>query len=188
MFLFEKQRFKKTASIFKGIVSGLRYKNEELRNLGIASLKKDTTVLILMSTYNGEAYLRKQLDSILHQDKLKVHLMVRDDGSTDHTCDILAEYGEKYRSFSILAEKALSFPEPVDYYAFSDQDDIWMPNKLKTACRYLEEAVQTTPAPPNLGGESLRDENRLSRSGGETPLLFSSNSLFVDDSMRVLRG
>ena len=176
VFLFEKQRFKKTASIFKGIISGLRYKNEELRNLGIASLKKDTTVLVLMSTYNGEAYLRKQLDSILHQDKLKVHLMVRDDGSTDQTCNILAEYGEKcpnmewqtsenvgfVRSFSILAEKALSFPEPVDYYAFSDQDDIWMPNKLKTACRYLEDFDQNTP------------------------LLFSSNSLFVDDNMRVL--
>ena len=202
VFLFEKQRFKKTAAIFKGIISGLRYKNEELRNLGIASLKKDTNVLVLMSTYNGEAYLRKQLDSILHQDKVKVHLMVRDDGSTDHTCDILAEYGKKYpnmewqtsenvgfvRSFSILAEKALSFPGTIDYYAFSDQDDIWMPNKLKTACRYLEEAqtsieeavqttigeaVQATPTPPNLGGET-------------TPLLFSSNSLFVDDNMSVL--
>ena len=176
VFLFERQRFKKTAAIFKGIISGLRYKNEEQRNLGIASLKKDTTVLVLMSTYNGEAYLRKQLDSILHQDKVGVHLMVRDDGSTDHTCEILAEYAEKYpnlewqtsenvgfvRSFSILAEKALSFPETVDYYAFSDQDDIWMPNKLKTACRYLEGFNQ------------------------DTPLLFSSNSLFVDDNMSVL--
>ena len=177
VFLFEKQRFKKTAAIFKGIISGLRYKNEELRNLGIASLKKETNVLVLMSTYNGEAYLRKQLDSILHQDKVKVHLMVRDDGSTDHTCDILVEYDEKYpnmewqtsenvgfvRSFSILAEKALSFPGTIDYYAFSDQDDIWMPNKLKTACRYLDEA-----------------------DGKTTPLLFSSNSLFVDDNMSVL--
>lgn len=176
VFLFEKQRFRKTAAIFKGIISGLRYKNEELRNLGIASLKKDTNVLVLMSTYNGEAYLRKQLDSILHQDKVKVHLMVRDDGSTDHTCRILAEYEEKYpnmewqtsenvgfvRSFSILAEKALTYSSPIDYYAFSDQDDIWMPNKLKTACRYLEEFDQNTP------------------------LLFSSNSLFVDDNMNVL--
>lgn len=176
VFLFEKQRFRKTAAIFKGIVSGLRYKNEEIRNLGIASLKKDTHVLVLMSTFNGEAYLKKQLDSILHQEKVKVYLMVRDDGSTDHTCEILADYAERYpnmewhasenvgfvRSFSILAEKALAFPELIDYYAFSDQDDIWMPNKLKTACRYLE------------------DLNK------DTPLLFSSNSLFVDDSMNVL--
>ena len=72
VFLFEKQRFKKTAAIFKGIISGLRYKNEELRNLGIASLKKDTNVLVLMSTYNGEAYLRKQLDSILPETDILV--------------------------------------------------------------------------------------------------------------------
>lgn len=176
VFLFENQRFKKTAAIFKGILSGLRYKNEELRNLGISSLKKETNVLVLMSTYNGEAYLRKQLDSILHQEKVNVHLMVRDDGSTDQTCTILAEYAEKFpnmewqtsenvgfvRSFSILAEKALGYPTPIDYYAFSDQDDIWMPNKLKTACRYLEDSDQ------------------------KTPLLFSSNSLFVDDNMSVL--
>lgn len=176
VFLFENQRFKKTAAIFKGILSGLRYKNEELRNLGISSLKKETNVLVLMSTYNGEAYLRKQLDSILHQEKVNVHLMVRDDGSTDQTCAILAEYAEKFpnmewqtsenvgfvRSFSILAEKALGYPTPIDYYAFSDQDDIWMPNKLKTACRYLEDSDQ------------------------KTPLLFSSNSLFVDDNMSVL--
>ena len=176
VFLFERQRFRKTAAIFRGIISGLRYKNEELRNLGIASLKKETSVLVLMSTYNGEAYLRKQLDSILHQNKVSVFLMVRDDGSSDHTCEILAEYAEKYpnmdwqtsenvgfvRSFSILAEQALSFPKPIDYYAFSDQDDIWMPNKLKTACRYLEGYSQ------------------------KTPLLFSSNSLFVDDNMSVL--
>lgn len=176
VFLFENQRFKKTAAIFKGILSGLRYKNEELRNLGISSLKKETNVLVLMSTYNGEAYLRKQLDSILHQEKVNVHLMVRDDGSTDRTCDILAEYAGKFpnmewqtaenvgfvRSFSILAEKALGYPTAIDYYAFSDQDDIWMRNKLKTACRYLEDY----------------DE--------KTPLLFSSNSLFVDDNMSVL--
>ena len=176
VFLFEKQRFSKTAAIFKGIISGLRCKNDELRNLGIARPKREMDVLVLMSTYNGELYLRKQLDSILHQDKTKVHLLIRDDGSTDHTCDILKEYAEKYpnvewqtsgnvgfvRSFSILVEKALSFSKPVDFYAFSDQDDIWMPNKLKTACRYLEEYDQNTP------------------------LLFSSNSLFVDDNMSVL--
>ena len=176
VFLFEKQRFSKTSAIFKGIISGLRCKNDEYRNLGIASLRKEMRVLVLMSTYNGELYLRKQLESILHQDKVRVSLLVRDDGSTDHTCQILKEYGDRYpnmewetsgnvgfvRSFSILAEKALSFAEPIDLYAFSDQDDIWMPNKLKTACRYLEDFDQ------------------------RTPLLFSSNSLFVDDNMSVM--
>lgn len=174
--LFEKQRFSKTSAIIRGIISGLRYKSEEPRNLGLAGLKKDMNVLVLMSTYNGESYLRKQIDSILNQEKVKVHLLIRDDGSTDGTCKILAEYAERYqniswntsknvgfvRSFSILAENALSYPEPIDFYAFSDQDDIWMPNKIKIACRYLEDSKE------------------------DTPLLFSSNSLFVDDHMNVL--
>ncbi len=176
VFLFEKQRFKKTLYIFKGVFSGLLYKNQDFRNLGIASLKKDTHVLVLLSTFNGENYLREQLDSILQQDGVHVHLIVRDDGSTDGSCDILKEYAGKYpniiwetkenvgfvKSFSVLVEKALSYPIPVDYYAFSDQDDIWMPNKLKTACRHLELLNQ------------------------DIPLLFSSNSLFIDDNKNVL--
>ena len=177
VFVYEKQRFRKTWCILKGIIAGFMYKNQEFRNLGISSLKKETHVLVLMSTYNGDQYLRAQLDSILQQDGVHVHLLIRDDGSTDHTCDILKEYAGRYshidwqaqenvgffRSFSMLAEKAQTYPEPIDFYAFSDQDDIWLPNKLKTACRYLE-------------GESRED----------IPLLFSSNSMFMDDQMNMM--
>lgn len=184
VFVYEKQRFRKTWCILKGIIAGFRYKNQEFRNLGIAKLKKETHVLVLMSTYNGEVYLREQLDSILRQDGVHVHLLIRDDGSTDRTCDILAEYAVRYdnvewegqenvgffRSFSMLAEKALTFPEPIDFYAFSDQDDIWMPNKLKTACRFLEGIMNQ-----EAGGRSQ-----------DVPLLFSSNSLFMDDNMNIM--
>lgn len=184
VFVYEKQRFRKTWCILKGIIAGFRYKNQEFRNLGIAKLKKETHVLVLMSTYNGEVYLREQLDSILRQDGVQVHLLIRDDGSTDRTCDILAEYAVRYdnvewegqenvgffRSFSMLAEKALTFPEPIDFYAFSDQDDIWMPNKLKTACRFLEGIMNQ-----EAGGRSQ-----------DVPLLFSSNSLFMDDNMNIM--
>ena len=184
VFVYEKQRFRKTWCILKGIIAGFRYKNREFRNLGIAKLKKETHVLVLMSTYNGEVYLREQLDSILRQDGVHVHLLIRDDGSTDRTCDILAEYAVRYdnvewegqenvgffRSFSMLAEKALTFPEPIDFYAFSDQDDIWMPNKLKTACSFLEGIMNQ-----EVGGRSQ-----------DVPLLFSSNSLFMDDNMNIM--
>lgn len=184
VFVYEKQRFRKTWCILKGIIAGFRYKNQEFRNLGIAKLKKETHVLVLMSTYNGEVYLREQLDSILRQDGVHVHLLIRDDGSTDRTCDILAEYAVRYdnvewegqenvgffRSFSMLAEKALTFPEPIDFYAFSDQDDIWMPNKLKTACRFLE---------------GIMNQEAGVRSQ-DVPLLFSSNSLFMDDNMNIM--
>lgn len=50
------------------------------------------TVQVLLSTYNGEAYLKEQLDSILNQKNVAVKLFVRDDGSSDGTVDILRAY------------------------------------------------------------------------------------------------
>ena len=50
------------------------------------------TVLVLMSTYNGEAYLTEQVESILKQADVNVKLLVRDDGSTDNTLRILNKY------------------------------------------------------------------------------------------------
>ena len=49
-------------------------------------------VLVLMSTYNGEKYLGQQIESILAQEKVDVHLMIRDDGSTDNTRNVLKRY------------------------------------------------------------------------------------------------
>ncbi len=108
------------------------------------------TVAVLMSTYNGEKYLREQIDSILAQAGVSVSLFVRDDGSSDGTEQILAEYAKKDarvryemcenvgvgNSFMNLL---YSVPETFDYYAFSDQDDIWLPEKLSEAVKVLEE-------------------------------------------------
>ena len=52
-------------------------------------------VLVLMSTYNGEQYLQQQINSIITQKNVEVELIVRDDGSTDKTIDILKEYQRK---------------------------------------------------------------------------------------------
>lgn len=109
---------------------------------------------ILMSTYNGKEYLKEQLDSILEQDCEKeglasFRLLIRDDGSADGTQEILQEYTRKYpekiqwfqgencgviKSFFELLKKA----DSVDYYAFSDQDDYWMADKMSSAVRVLE--------------------------------------------------
>ncbi|MBR1838150.1 MAG: glycosyltransferase [Bacteroidaceae bacterium] len=102
-----------------------------------------------MATYNGERYLRQQIDSILAQKGVEVILTVRDDGSTDTTCDILKAYSDKgclkwYRgnnvgpaqNFMLLLQEA----EDADYYAFSDQDDYWESDKLLAAVNQLEEA------------------------------------------------
>ncbi|MCR5726955.1 MAG: glycosyltransferase family 2 protein [Lachnospiraceae bacterium] len=109
-------------------------------------------ITVLMSTYNGEKYLRDQLDSILGQtvrDILELKLLVRDDGSTDSTIDILREYKEKYKDTvdfyqgeNLRSEKSfwhlVKNAETSDYYAFSDQDDVWMKDKLKRAVLRLE--------------------------------------------------
>jgi len=99
---------------------------------------------ILMSTYNGERYLREQIDSILAQTDREWQLLVRDDGSKDSTPAILAEYAaahsDKVRiladehknlgskaSFEYLLQHA---PAEADYFMFADQDDVWLPEKL----------------------------------------------------------
>lgn len=108
-----------------------------------------------MSTYNGERYLREQLDSIFAQSYHDLELLVRDDGSTDTTLDILKEYCSKYsnmsyytgpnlrsaRSFLDLLNKA----SDAEYYAFCDQDDYWMPDKLEVGIRNIRQ-YETAPA------------------------------------------
>ncbi len=114
-----------------------------------------------MSTYNGEKYIREQLDSILEQDCERlgvaaVRLLVRDDGSKDGTQKILEEYAMRdpkhirwYQGQNVGVIK--SFLELVckagesDYYAFSDQDDYWMPEKLTRAIEKIESRPQDLP-------------------------------------------
>ncbi|MDE7167420.1 MAG: glycosyltransferase family 2 protein [Clostridia bacterium] len=108
------------------------------------------SVAILLSTYNGERFLREQLDSILAQKEVEVKLFVRDDGSSDGTKEILSEYAEKHSNIHLdFAENVgvgnsfmnllYSVPDEFDYYAFADQDDIWEENKIAEAARLLEE-------------------------------------------------
>ena len=61
-------------------------------------------ITVLMSTYNGEKYLREQLDSIFLQKNVKLKLLVRDDGSTDNTMQILQEYRQKYSDLEIWTD------------------------------------------------------------------------------------
>lgn len=101
-------------------------------------------VAVLMSTYNGEEYLEKQLDSILSQNcDYSIEIIIRDDGSTDNTKNILKKYCKQYDNIKwytgVSKGPAISFTELLrknreyDFYAFSDQDDYWLPNKLSKA-------------------------------------------------------
>ena len=108
------------------------------------------TVQVLLSTYNGEAYLKEQLDSILNQKNVAVKLFVRDDGSSDGTVDILRAYAALHDNICYLCGEncgvvasffrlfELSDPD-VDFYALSDQDDVWDEDKLSIACQKLEQ-------------------------------------------------
>lgn len=106
-------------------------------------------IAVLMSSYNGERYIRQQIDSILAQKgDFTLELWVRDDGSTDGTQKILAEYaaegklrwyaGENLRSAHSFLNLVQHCPG-YDYYAFADQDDYWMPEKLNSGLNMLRE-------------------------------------------------
>ena len=101
-------------------------------------------VAVLMSTYNGERFLRQQIDTILDQENVAVDLYIRDDGSTDTTKDIVEEYQRNHKNIVFIKGKnagvgnsfmklLYSVPDRYDYYAFSDQDDIWKSDKLAKA-------------------------------------------------------
>jgi glycosyltransferase involved in cell wall biosynthesis len=96
-------------------------------------------ISIAMATYNGEKYLKEQLDSIYAQTYKNIEVIVTDDCSTDKTVEILEQYtqtkGLKYYvnesnlGFVRNFEKVISLCSGT-YIALSDQDDIWFPNKI----------------------------------------------------------
>lgn len=103
-------------------------------------------VEILMSTYNGGAFLGQQIDSILAQDYRDFILRIRDDGSGDGTVALIQSYsdprirlirGENLGpcgSFFVLLREAAD----ADYLFFSDQDDVWYPEKLSDMLREIQ--------------------------------------------------
>ncbi len=111
-------------------------------------------VAVLMSTYNGEKYLREQMESLFGQEGVDITICVRDDGSSDGTVAILREYAEANKIILYTGENlgfAKSFQEVTrlaphcDYYAFCDQDDVWLPKKLLNAVEVLEKEDDTIP-------------------------------------------
>ena len=131
-------------------------------------------IVVLLSTYNGEKYLTEQIDSILNQKSShQIDLMVRDDGSSDGTIEILKSYEKKYpervivnfqenigyiNSFFELIRNA----EGYDYYALSDQDDIWLEDKIEIAIEACEACAYNGP------------------------LLYGSSSFLVNDQLEIM--
>ena len=108
-------------------------------------------ISIAMATYNGAAYLREQLDSIAGQKRLPDELVVTDDQSTDDSARIVSEFAAETR-FSVRLEinphrlgvtrnfeRALSMCSG-DLVFLSDQDDVWLPEKIDRLTQYAERA------------------------------------------------
>ena len=104
---------------------------------------------ILMATYNGEKYLGEQLDSIINQTYHNWNLLIRDDNSTDKTLEIIQNYHKKDKRIKILKDNkgnlgiVRNFEELLkssesEFIMFSDQDDIWVENKLDMYLKMIE--------------------------------------------------
>lgn len=129
-------------------------------------------VAILMSTYNGEKYIKEQLDSLLNQSYKNIEIYIRDDGSKDKTINIVKEYENKYNNVIFNQGEnvgyinsffnLLKLCNDADYYAYCDQDDIWMEEKIERAVQKL-------------------DENSCDK-----PILYFSNLDFYDGEMNYL--
>ncbi|WP_408069578.1 glycosyltransferase family 2 protein [Butyrivibrio sp. JL13D10] len=114
-------------------------------------------IAILMCTYNGEKYIQEQIDSILSQTCKDYILYISDDGSTDTTVEITKKYAETYPDKVKLIHlnqlhngacmhflKAMQEPiiMEADYVMFSDQDDIWHPDKVEVTLKAMQDLEQ----------------------------------------------
>lgn len=124
---------------------GIRFMHRASRrpfNMSTDSLSP--RVLVLMATFNGAEWLRPQVDSILEQEGVRVRLRVSDDGSTDDTLSQLQDLQRQHVAIEVLTGhdqrlgacgnflrllRESSFDD-IDYVAFADQDDVWLPWKL----------------------------------------------------------
>jgi glycosyltransferase involved in cell wall biosynthesis len=165
---------------------------------------------ILLSTYNGEAFLREQLDSILNQTYSDFKILIRDDGSADSTVNIIKDYVFKYplkivcinipapRPSSTLSTCPLPYDEgglergrgynagfyydnknnskkhlgfnlsynellncsTADYIMFSDQDDVWLPEKVEISFKKIKELEKEFQGKPILVHSDLTVVNK----------------------------
>jgi rhamnosyltransferase len=111
-------------------------------------------VLVMMSTYNGQKYLAEQIDSILNQKDVNIHIDIRDDGSSDGTPELLQSIEKLHPEISVIYGENLGYiksfwtlltlaSQSYDYYCFSDQDDLWLPEKLTKGISMIKQHTDT---------------------------------------------
>lgn len=117
---------------------------------------------ILLATYNGEVYLREQIDSLFSQTEQHFRVLARDDGSSDATPDILKAYAQSEpERFLVICDgtptgsaKANFFRllkhSTAEHIMFCDQDDIWLPDKIKLTLLTMKVAQSDLGTGPML--------------------------------------
>lgn len=132
-------------------------------------------VAILLAVYNGEKYLKEQIESILSQSFTDFKIIIRDDGSTDSSPAIIESYckdfpqkifvlsgkptGSAAKNFAALLEVC-----DEEYIMFCDQDDVWLPDKIEKTLAAMKEA----------------------ETGGQIPVLVHSDLKVVDQNLSVI--
>lgn len=155
-----------------------------------------STVNIIMATYNGEQYLKEQIDSILNSVYTDWNLLICDDGSTDDTIEIITDYVIRYsdRIFLYKNLKRLNAAQnflqglqlmngqtdkqkgrkewnrcssnQTGYFMFCDQDDIWMPDKIERTLNCARELER--------------------KYGKDQPILVCTDAMVVDENKKVI--
>ncbi len=134
---------------------------------------KLTLVSIAMATYNGEKYIREQLDSILNQTYKNIELIITDDKSNDNTINIIKEYQKKDNRLKLYQneinldfvknfEKAIGLCNG-EYIALADQDDIWKLNKLEIFLDEIKENILIYSDAELIDGMSTKLDKNLIR-------------------------
>ena len=160
-------------------------------------MNNQISICILMTSYNGEKFIRQQLESIFNQTFKNWQLIISDDGSVDKTKEIIFEYqklwGEKIQlrngpqkgfaeNFLLLAcDKDLI----ANFFAFCDQDDVWLPQKLEIAIEQISNSCLNNE-PYLYCGRTVYVDEKLNAIGHST--LFQNPPSFDNALVQSIAG
>lgn len=141
-------------------------------------MSQSNRIDILLATYNGEAFVERQLASIVEQMQADCRLLIRDDRSTDETPAIVRRAARKHPGRVVLMEDdepnlgacgcfgRLLEQSDADYVVFCDQDDVWLPGRIARPIERIQSVEQ--------------------RLGRDTPVLAHTDLVVVDEHLRKI--
>ena len=144
-------------------------------------------VAVILSTYNGEKFLKCQIDSILNQTYKDFDLIIRDDGSKDSSVKIIEQYIKENSNIKLIKEenigfiksfyKLLEISEGYEYYCFADQDDFWECEKIELLVNELKKTNENTPNMVYSDSDYYDEELRFIKKGHTNRIGNFRNSL-----------